>query len=114
MTLEEIKTKYPRIQQPPHAYYDLRNEKRSSPFPPGETPEFYQPFIDYFLEREQTAKAQARLYRRKGKLEDAERFESYAGRWYEAAQVAANRQTRSFLDRQLEAADPKAKRKRRP
>lgn len=103
MTIEDVRQMFPRIIQPPHPYYDLENQKRSSKFPPKQPSVFYQPFIEFFQERAQTCRAQAALDERKGKRERAKRYAGLAADWAGAAAVAIARQERSFLAEQLEA-----------
>lgn len=102
MTLEDVRRLYPNIAQPPHRYYDLANRKQSSPFPPGRPSAFYQPFLEHFRERAQTARAQAALEHRKGRRERGNHYAQLAQQWTVAAAVAFARQEKALLAELLE------------
>lgn len=98
MTREDVRKLYPHIINPPSSYYEVRNEKGTSKFRPGLTPDDYQPFIEYFTERAATAHAQARLDARKGRVDRAKQYLRAGEGWAEALRVALLRQRQSILD----------------
>ena len=98
MTPREL---YPNLVNPPHDYYDVRNRIGSSPFRPGLQPEAYNPFLEYFDERAQTAEAQVRLDIRKGRVERAHRYAQAAAGWRRAARMVLRRKRSAMAAQDL-------------
>jgi len=101
----QVASFYPDIRQPPHPYYELKNRKQDSHFPPGESAEFYAPFIAYFEERLQTAEAQRRRYQKKLNGPGAHTFKLAADGWRLALRTARMRQEKA-IDRAIVAEQP--------
>ena len=101
MTPREL---WPNLRNPPHDYYDVRNRVGSSPFRPGLSPAAYQPFIEYFDERAQTAEAQARLDIRKHRHERALVYSRAAAGWRRAATMALRRKRAAMQVRDIDRA----------
>lgn len=108
-TLEEVRQAYPKIINPPSRYFEIRNKIGRSPFRPGLPSHRYDPFIQHFEERAQTAHAQAALYARKRKPADAERYRMLARGWSEAAEICRQRAKRSMAEEDTRAAEHRAR-----
>lgn len=100
-TRDQIAGKYPHIIQPPHPYYDIKNKGGLSAFPPGMPPAFYDPFLEFFAEREQTALAQGRLHARKRRDRLAYDWSCHAAGWRKALECCQMRQARA-LEQQID------------